>query len=113
MKKSLIAFLLTGVVALPTASLAGLCTVKSEAESVKEPLPVKYQKVKAENEQLKSKLESCKSQKESIRAEISRLEQEISYLEGEKAQLEAQLNSLPNKWELQAKIDELQQKLGR
>ncbi len=114
MKRRIATLVLAGVFALPIGSLAGdLCSVKPEAESKKNPLPVKYQKLKAENEQLQAKLQKCKGEKEKLRSEISQLESQINALEGEKAQLQAKLSSLPSKEELENKIRELENRLGR
>jgi len=114
MKRRIVTLVLAGVFALPIGALAGnLCSVKPEAESKKNPLPVKYQKLKSENEELKAKLQECKSEKERIRAEISQLESQINSLEGEKARLQARLSSLPSKWELESQIKELENRLGR
>jgi predicted nuclease with TOPRIM domain len=114
MKRTAIGLVLAGVLSLPISSLAGgLCTVKPEAESKKEPLPVKYQNLKAENEELKSKLEACRSEKEQVKREIASLESQISNLEGEKAQLQTRLNALPSKESLEAQIRELENRVGR
>ncbi|WP_456342162.1 hypothetical protein [Thermovibrio sp.] len=114
MKRRIATLVLMGVFALPIGALAGdLCAVKPEAESKKNPLPVKYRKLKAENEELKAKLQECKNEKDRLKFELSQLESQISSLEGERAQLQARLSSLPSKWELESQIRELENRLGR
>jgi len=114
MRRMLTALVLTGVLALPIGAFAGdICATKPEAESKKNPLPVKYKKLKAENERLRAELQSCMAEKERIRASISQLESQISSLMSEKAQLEMKLRSLPSKEELLAKIRELENRVGR
>jgi len=93
---------------LSSAFAGSICSVKPEAESVKEPLPVKYKHLKEQIETLKGELESCKESKQQVREEISRLESEISQLETEKAQLQMRLSQLPSKESLEAQIKELE-----
>jgi predicted nucleic acid-binding Zn-ribbon protein len=95
-------------------SFAGdICSTKPEAESVKNPLPVKYQKLKAQNEELKRKLEDCKAEKERVKEEISRLNEEISTLESTEARLKKELSQLPSKESLEEQIRKLENEEGR
>ncbi len=114
MKRKLALLALSGALFLPVSSFAGsLCSVKPEAEAKKEPLPVKYQKLKRENEELKAKLGECCKEKREVKMTISQLQSQINQLEGEKAQLQAKLSSLPPKWQLEEQIRELENRLGR
>ncbi len=114
MKRKLTVLTLSVTFLLPINSLAGsLCSVKPEAESKKEPLPVKYQNLKKENEELKAKLENCCKEKKEVKMAISQLQSQIYQLEGEKAKLQAKLSSLPPKWQLEEQIKKLENRLGR
>lgn len=114
MKRKLVLLALSGAMLSPVSSFAGsLCSVKPEAEAKKEPLPVKYQKLKKENEELKTKLEECRKEESEVKITISHLQSQINQLEGEKAQLQAKLSSLPPKWQLEEQIRELENRLGR
>ena len=112
MKRKFTALALSTFFLLPINSLAA-CPVKPEAESKKEPLPVKYQNLKKENEELKAKLENCCKEKKEVKMAISQLQSQIYQLEGEKAKLQAKLSSLPPKWQLEEQIRELENRLGR
>ncbi len=113
MKNKLLVVLSVGILTYGGVSFAGMCSTKPEAESVKNPLPVKYKQLKAENEELKNELEACRSHKEELNSKIANLKSQISQLEAEKAQLQSRLNSLPSKESLQLQIKELENRLGR
>ncbi len=102
-----------GVSVYSGLAFADICKCKPEAESVKNPLPVKYQKLKEENTRLKNRLAACMETKEKIKSEISRLESQISQLTTEKELLQNKLNSLPSKESLEAQIQELENRVGR
>ena len=96
-----------------STTLAGVCSTKPEAESKTETLPVKYKKLKAENEELKEKLQNCMEEKETVRAEISSLESKIDQLETTRVELQYKLRTYPSKEELLMKIQNLENELGR
>ncbi len=113
MKNKLLLLTSVGVLTYSGLASADVCQVKPAAESVKNPLPVKYQNLKKENEELKAKLQECCSSKAQIKKEIENLNAQISQLESEKAQLQSKLNLLPSKESLEAQIQELENRVGR
>jgi len=113
MKKLALSALALCLFAAPVAAKAGVCAYKPEAESVKEPLPLKYKKLKEENQRLKQELANCMAEKASVRNSIAELQAQISELEDEKVQLQNQLRVLPSKEELLREIQQLEAKLGR
>ncbi|GAB6076565.1 hypothetical protein [Desulfurobacterium crinifex] len=113
MKKLIMGVIILGISLSSSTTFAGVCSTKPEAESKTETLPVKYKKLKAENEELKEKLQNCMEEKETVRAEISRLESEIDQLEMIKVELQNKLRSYPSKEELLIKIQNLENDLGR
>ena len=113
MKNKLLLLTAVGVITYGGFSSADVCQVKPEAESVKNPLPVKYQKLKRENEELKAQLQECYSSKAQIKKEIENLNSQIYQLESEKALLQGKLNLLPSKESLEAQIQELENRVGR
>lgn len=113
MKNKLLLLTAVGVLTYGGIASADVCKVKPEAESVKNPLPVKYQKLKKENAELKAKLQECCSSKAQIKEEIENLNAQISQLETEKVQLQNKLNLLPSKESLEAQIQELENRVGR
>jgi chromosome segregation ATPase len=110
-RKLAIAFL--GIALSSSVALAGVCTVKPEAETKKDTLPVKYQKLKKENEELKQQLSSCCEKKEELKSEIESLNSQIDSLTKEKESLTQKLSSYPSKDELISKIQQLQEELRR
>jgi len=113
MKKLIIGVIILGISLSSSTTFAGICSTKPEAESKTETLPVKYKKLKAENEELKEKLQSCMEEKESVKAEISSLESEIDQLEMSRVELQYKLKSYLSKEELLMEIQNLENKLGR
>jgi hypothetical protein len=73
MKKLALSALALCLLAAPVAAKADVCTYKPEAESVKEPLPLKYQELKEENQKLKQELANCMAEKASVRNSIAEL----------------------------------------
>ncbi len=112
MYRKLIASIL-GVVLTSSVAFAGVCTVKPEAETKKDTLPVKYQKLKKENEEIKEQLNSCSEKKAKLQEDINSLNSRINSLSKEKESLKQKLSSYPSKEELLSKIQQLQEELGR
>jgi len=98
---------------LSPAVYAGICDVKPEAESKKNTLPVKYRKLAAKNASLAKNIEMCKDEKKLLEDEIVNLKAKISALEVEKTTLTRKLSTYPPKWELESRIRQLEEKLGR
>jgi predicted nucleic acid-binding Zn-ribbon protein len=113
MKKLIMCVIILGISLSSSTTLAGVCSTKPEAESKTETLPVKYKKLRAENEELKEKLQSCMEEKETVRMEISSLESEINQLETTKVELQNKLRSYPSKEELLMRIQNLENDLRR
>jgi len=104
---------LIGVALSSSVALAGVCTVKPEAEAKKDTLPVKYQKLKEENKALKEQISACCEKKEELKSDIESLNSQIDALMKEKETLTQKLSSYPSKEELLSKIQQLQEQLRR
>jgi predicted nucleic acid-binding Zn-ribbon protein len=113
MKKFIIGAVILGISLTSSTAFADVCSTKPEAESKKETLPVKYRKLKVENEELKEKLQNCMDEKDAVKAEISSLEAEINRLETTRVELQYKLKSYPSKEELLMKIQNLENEVGR
>jgi peptidoglycan hydrolase CwlO-like protein len=112
MRKKLLISLI-GIAVSSNFAFAGICTVKPEADSKKDTLPVKYKKLKAENEALKEKLQNCCEKKAELRDEIESLNSQINSLIQEKESLSQKLSTYPSKEEILSKIQQLQEQLRR
>ncbi len=113
MKKGTVGLSLLGVLLFSYTAVADICSVKPEAESKKDTLPVKYKRLKAENEKLSEELSRCGMKKSELEVQIIDLKAKISRLEQKRAELQTELLSYPSKEDLESQIRELERKLGR
>jgi predicted nucleic acid-binding Zn-ribbon protein len=113
MKKLMIGAVILGISLSSSTAFADVCSTKPEAESKTETLPVKYRKLKAENEELKERLQDCMEEKETVKADVSSLEEKVDRLETIRVELQYKLKSYPSKDELLMKIQNLENEVGR
>ena len=74
-----------------------ICKVIPEAESKKDTLPVKYAKLKKENEKLRKALRECMDEKEFVRQDIADYKTKIENLKREKEELENRIREINEK----------------